>query len=371
MLKGFTKTAFADELNHKKQLIVIGTGRRLMKADQYLSECLTSELQIYLVDNDEAKQGKKCQFAGRTLPVENWERVQNASPQDALLLITCLRYQDLLDQIEGNDHTKQLDVVCLAHLQGLDYEEFAMSKELPADMVRSSIQLIPKKLHYCWVGGKPLPDKNKYLIDGWHKMCPDYEIIQWDESNYDFEKIPYMKQAFERKVWGFVPDYARLDIVYEYGGIYLDTDVELLRSFDDLLYQDGFAGFEYADSVNMGQGFGAKAHHPMIKILRDDYLDRSFLNEDGTEDLTASPVIQTAALVKNGLITNGEYQVVRGLTIYPEKMFCAKNIHTMCIQIKDYTHSIHHFDGSWATEESRMMNQELSRRMGAFIKDNR
>lgn len=371
MLKACSKKAFINELKKKKTLLVIGTGRVLQYANDYLKDAIPNELEIHLIDNDKTKQGSLLSFGGKTLPVEGWSTVERMADEKTFAFITCAKYEELLEQLQNNTKTSCMDVTCYSLMPGMDFEEFAMSKELPSDMVRSDKQLIPKKFHYCWLGGKPLPDKNKYLIDGWHKMCPDYEIIKWDESNYDFTKIPYMKQALEQKIWGFVPDYARLDIVYQQGGIYLDTDVEIIKPFDDLLYQEGFAGFEYATSVNLGQGFGAMPHHPMIKEMRDDYENRSFLLEDGTPDLTASPVLQTEVLVKNGLITNGEYQVIGGLTIYPEKMFCAKNIHTMCIQVKEYTHSIHHFDGSWATEEAKEWNRELEKTMSAFIKDNR
>ena len=102
--------------------------------------------------------------------------------------------------------------------------------------------MIPKKIHYCWFGGNPLPELAIRCIESWKKYCPDYEIIRWDESNYDVTKNKYMYQAYENKRWGFVPDYARLDIIYNYGGIYLDTDVELLNSLDDLLDQKCFLG---------------------------------------------------------------------------------------------------------------------------------
>ena len=94
--------------------------------------------------------------------------------------------------------------------------------------------MIPKKIHYCWFGGNPMPEKDKKCIESWKRYCPDYEIIRWDESNYDVSKNRYMKEAYEEKKWGFVPDYARLDIIYNEGGIYLDTDVELVKNLDDL-----------------------------------------------------------------------------------------------------------------------------------------
>lgn len=104
--------------------------------------------------------------------------------------------------------------------------------------------MIPKKIHYCWFGGNPLPDSAKSCIASWRKFCPDYEIIEWNESNYDVNKIRYTQQAYACRKWSFVSDYARLDIIYQHGGIYLDTDVELLRPLDSLREYEGFMGFE-------------------------------------------------------------------------------------------------------------------------------
>ena len=117
--------------------------------------------------------------------------------------------------------------------------------------------MIPKKIHYCWFGSGELPDKDKKNIENWKKLCPDYEIIRWDESNYDYKKNKYMKQAYKSKKWGFVPDYARLDILYHHGGIYLDTDVELVRNLDILRYQRAFCGVEKWGNINLGGCSGA------------------------------------------------------------------------------------------------------------------
>ena len=132
--------------------------------------------------------------------------------------------------------------------------------------------MIPKKIHYCWLGNNPLPPLAKKCIATWRKYCPDYEIIRWDESNYDFSTHPYMKQAFDARKWGFVPDYARLDIVHKCGGIYLDTDVELIRPLDDLLNNKCFMGFETAFSVALGLGFGAEAGHEMLQKMIPRYI---------------------------------------------------------------------------------------------------
>ena len=148
--------------------------------------------------------------------------------------------------------------------------------------------MIPKKIHYFWIGGKSMPEKNKTCVESWKKFCPDYEIIEWNESNYDFSECTYMAQAYEAELWGFVPDYARLDIICREGGIYLDTDVELLKSLDDLLSCKAFMGFENRKSVAPGLGFGAEPGNEILKQMRDLYHSFSFYNENGTPNIAPS-----------------------------------------------------------------------------------
>ena len=164
-----------------------------------------------------------------------------------------------------------------------------------------------------------------------------------------------MRQAYEAKKWGFVPDYARLDIVYEYGGIYLDTDVEMLRSFDELLEQDGFMGFENTGDgeyfVNCGHGYGAVPHHEVIRTARDLYDTISFLNADGTPNLLASPHFTTQALREFGLVQENRDQQLPGMTVYASDVLCPKNFRTGKIKKTPRTVSIHHFTASWVDEK--------------------
>lgn len=213
--------------------------------------------------------------------------------------------------------------------------------------------MIPKKIHYCWLGGNPLPESAKKCIRSWQKFCPDYEIIEWNEINYDFTKQAYMKQALEAKKWGFVPDYARLDIVYQHGGIYLDTDVEMVKSFDDLLYLSGFAGFETAEYVALGLGFGAEKGNPLIKKLMESYDNLCFIHEDGQLNLTASPELNTETLEENGLIRNGQYQEIDGFAFLPPDYLCPKSLNDGFITKTKNTHSIHHYDASWYSKEQQ------------------
>lgn len=214
---------------------------------------------------------------------------------------------------------------------------------------------IPKIIHYCWVGGKPKPKSVLYCIETWKKFCPDYEIIEWNESNYDFTKNLYMKQAYEAKKWGFVPDYARLDIVYKYGGIYLDTDVELIKSFDEMLNHTAFMGFENTGDgeffVNCGHGFGAVPHHEIIGAARDIYDHIQFINDDRTYNMVPSPNYTTQILKKYGLIQENKDQQLHDMMVYASDVLCPKNFRTGEIHLSKRTLSIHHFTASWMDEK--------------------
>lgn len=223
---------------------------------------------------------------------------------------------------------------------------------------------IPKIIHYCWVGGNPKPQSVLYCIESWKRFCPDYEIREWNESNYDFSKNEYMRQAYEAKKWGFVPDYARLDIVYTHGGIYFDTDVELLQSLDPLLNQDGFMGFENTGDgeffVNCGHGFGAAPHNEVIRRARDLYDQVSFLNEDGTPNLLASPYYTTQSLRQIGLKQENKDQQLPSMMVYASDVLCPKNFRTGKVSRTSRTVSIHHFTASWVDEiiKAEMAHQQ-------------
>ena len=216
--------------------------------------------------------------------------------------------------------------------------------------------MIPKIIHYCWFGNSPLPPLAIKCIKSWRKHCPDYEIKEWNETNYDITKNKYMHEAYQNKKWGFVPDYARLDIIYKYGGIYFDTDVEVIKNLDALLQNEAYAGFESEDMVALGLGFAAKKEMSIIKELRDVYETIHFDNQDGTLNLTASPVYQTNILVKNGLITNNTMQIVNDMQIYPTEYFSPLKNELGVFLPKKNTYTIHHYMGSWLDGDKKKWN---------------
>lgn len=207
--------------------------------------------------------------------------------------------------------------------------------------------MIPKIINYCWFGGAEKPDSVKRCIDSWRNMCPEYQIIEWNEANFDVNFCDYCRQAHEMKMWAFVSDAARLKIIYDNGGIYLDTDVELVKSLDSLCLLEAFAGFQDNDLVATGLGFGAIKGHPVIKMLLDAYTNRPFKLEGGIFDRTPCPDVDTRTLLDIGLKRDGTLQELKGLTILPSEYLCPIDFKTGEFVMTENTISIHHFDGTW------------------------
>ena len=205
---------------------------------------------------------------------------------------------------------------------------------------------IPKIIHYCWFGGNPLPELAQKCIASWKKCCPDYEIKKWNESNYNVRKIPYTAQAYDAKKYAFVSDYARFDILYEYGGVYLDTDVELIKPLDELLKYGAFCGVEQPGALNAGLGMAAPEAMPIFREILDSYQSDKFINADGTFNLKTVVVRVSDILKKYGFSNTEEIQEVAGFRIYPKEYFCPKS-YLGEINLTENTYSIHHFDASW------------------------
>lgn len=234
--------------------------------------------------------------------------------------------------------------------------------------------MIPKKIHYCWFGGNKLPKEVKKCIKSWKKYCPDYEIIQWNESNFDINCNDFVKKAYENKSWAFVSDYARLKIIYEQGGIYLDTDVELLKNLDDLLSHTSFFGVQQADNqVNTGLCFGAeKGANIVNEMLKEyDYIEFDIHNKEQI----ICPILNTKALFNYGFVFSDEIQNIDNNYLYPPKYFDpiapgdSKNL------MNHKTYSIHHYSATWTKKGNRikrmiinLIGQERINRVKRIIK---
>lgn len=225
---------------------------------------------------------------------------------------------------------------------------------------------IPKIIHYCWFGGNPLPELAKKCIDSWKKFLPDYEIKEWNESNYDVRKIPYIDQAYEAKKYAFVSDYARFDILHQFGGVYFDTDVEVIKSLDKLLKQGAFAGVESAGALNAGLGIASPADTTIYKEILESYEKSEFLYKNGNMNLT-TVVDRVSNIFKlHGFTDENKIQIIEGVAVYPVDYFCPIDPNTGIMTITDNTYTIHHYAASW-TIPLRKKYMELRGKLAAKV----
>lgn len=218
--------------------------------------------------------------------------------------------------------------------------------------------MIPKVIHYCWFGRNPKPELLQRCIASWKRYCPDYKIIEWNEDNFDITQNDYAREAYEAKKWAFVTDYARLRIVYNHGGIYLDTDVEVIRPFDDLLDEPAFFGFEDNLSVNTGLGFGAEKGNPVVKAMLADYGDAHFRLPDGRLDKLPCPVRNTKSILHLLPHPYDGRAIIRTecATFYPAEYFCPLSSDGLTMKKTRHTYSIHWFSATWLSEEERIVH---------------
>ena len=190
-------------------------------------------------------------------------------------------------------------------------------------------------------------------IESWKKYCPDYEIVCWNEDNFDLTQNRYMREAYEAGKWAFVSDFARLKIIYDHGGIYLDTDVEIIKPIDPLLENNGFMGFDEKGIVATGLGFGAEAGNEIVGAFLRDYDDLPFVLADGSYDLTPCPDRNTAALKRLGMDTENTDQVFMGVKFLPREYLGPMDYYTGKKTITKHTYSIHHYCASWTSKVTK------------------
>jgi phage terminase large subunit-like protein len=213
--------------------------------------------------------------------------------------------------------------------------------------------MIPQVIHYCWFGKSPLPESAKKYIASWTTYCPGYEIRRWDETTFDVGQCRFSREAYASRYWAFVSDYARLRIILDHGGIYLDTDVELVKPLDSLLRYHAFFGFQHDRTIATGLGFGAMAAHRLVAALVKDYESSAFLQDDGQPALTPCPVRDSAVLQRLGVQLDGTFQERDGVAILPADYLCPKSYESGRVRCTDRTLAIHHYDASWHGESER------------------
>ena len=212
---------------------------------------------------------------------------------------------------------------------------------------------IPKVIHYCWFGRGKLPKLAEMCIESWKKFCPDYEIVCHNEDNFDINQNRYAKEAYEAGKWAFVSDYVRLKVLYDEGGIYLDTDVELIRPLDELIAGGGYMGFDDNGLVSTGLGFACEKGNKLIGTLLADYDDISFVLSDGNYDMMPCPDRNTKTMIELGFDVKNKMQNFMGIQILPEDYLCPIKYYTGKKRITKNTYSIHHFSATWISSTAK------------------
>ena len=342
----------------KARILMFGAGAiGQVSAPEILREYgLLSYVDCYL-DNDQSKWGAQLEVCGKNFEIKPPVYLEECKGA-AVILLNISRYTEVIRQLETMHCTEGMDcyIMPMMLLQNFCTEK---SKGAP---VFTDQALIPKKLHYMWLGKNPLPDNLQKCIESWKKYCPDYEIIEWNEDNYDIGKHIYMKHAYEAKAYGFVPDYARLDILYNEGGFYLDTDVELRRSIEDLRFQESFCGVEKWQIINFGGLSGSVKGHTMLKAFLDRRADVDFYHKDGSLNRNTCGFYDTGVALKYGYKINGETQCINGMNIFASDYFQPFDYMSGIINETENTYSVHWFNGGWLDEEMKAANEEAKQR---------
>ncbi len=212
---------------------------------------------------------------------------------------------------------------------------------------------IPRVIHYCWFGKGKMPAIAKKCIKSWKKYCPEYKIVCHNEENFDISENRYAKEAYDAGKWAFVSDYVRLKVLYDEGGIYLDTDVEIIKPIDDLIKETGYMGFDDNGVVATGLGFACQKGNELVGSLLADYNDISFIRPDGTFDITPCPDRNSETLKKLGMDLENQDQIFMGIHMLPEDYLCPMKYYTGEKIITKNTYSIHHFCASWISATSK------------------
>lgn len=341
-----------SELVVSKGIICYGIGREFERIISCYYDYDWVKRITMLVDGNPNLAGKLKKIGDKSYKISEVDELLHSNLQNSVILITTLAYSEIIEKLDSYKELLDVDAYIFYFMFGIpdSKHDFVGKKETE--------YIIPPIIHYCWFGNKKIPDTYKKYMETWSKFCPNYEIRKWDENNCNIDEVPYTKEAYSVCKYGFVPDYFRLKIIYEYGGIYLDTDVELLKSLDPLRCVPAFCGMQYPGEVAFGLGFGAVKGHPVIKAMLDSYIDRHFILENGEMDLTPSPIFQTNDFIKMGYCPKPYYQEKNGMAVYPVDVLSPKNVHTGELLISDRTVAVHHFDGSWIDSEKRRKRED-------------
>lgn len=344
-------------IKQNRSIVIFGAGViGTVTAPEVLQQHGLLKRLLFYVDNSSNMWGKKLHVRDRMIEIMPVDKLSEMKENVAVILAIS-RYTEALEQLQEISCQNQMTcyfmpMMCIHNFcNGVSKGEPVLTKQ----------PCIPKTIHYMWLGKKEIPINLQKCIESWKQYCPDYEIVRWDESNYDISKNKYMEEAYKAGAYGFVPDYARLDILYRYGGIYMDTDVEVIRNLDALLYQEAFCGVEKWQVINFGGCSGASKENPIILEFLNERQGISFLNVDGSQNKNTCGYYDTRIALRNGYRINGRTQNILGMNIYAYDYFHPYDYMSGQTLKTENTYTIHRFNGGWLDEEMKAANENAAK----------
>lgn len=343
---GVTIEGFIEQIQGmNKKIICYGAGLVALSTEHIFENANIANRVHAFVDRDNKKAGTSVNYNNREISIIGIDELIKLDLSDKVLLLTLEVFGSVIEELDKYSELSQLPCYIFTELNK-SYIASCAHADLFSN-ANISVQ-IPKVIHYAWLGEGEKPTEILECIDSWKKQCPDYEIVCWNEDNYDVYQNRYMRESYKAKKYAFTADFLRLDILYRHGGIYLDTDVKLLQSLDTVLHNQAFAVYlEWA--VPTFAICGCRAGLPIFKELRDN--PRStlpFLEPDGTYNQKISSYYEVDILEKYGFRKDFSPQTIKDLTMYPPQYFSISGRLGLCAPITERTIGVHYCYRTWA-----------------------
>lgn len=338
-----------ESRTREKKLIAAGPSQLLKLVATNFQNLGLHEKVAYFVDNDPDKQGKTFALLDNMIPIFPVEKLWYEKMSDIVLLICSTAYAlEIYRQLEAVEVLQETACFFLPYMIA---ERSDNNRKNLLDMENDTRKQIPKIIHCFWFSKEKKDALSIKCMESWKKACPDYQIVEWNADNYDVEKNPYMLKAYEMRKWAFVSDYARLDIIYQMGGFYLDFDVELFRSLDCLCRHEFVIGYGPYRDIEAA-AFGAVAGNGFTKRLIDIYTGRNF-NWEKVIAGDIQPVYLNRFFSSQGFAIDGRYQEKDGVCIYPKEVFSDRNPFTEEVHKGEFALGVHHCAGGWWSKKDK------------------
>lgn len=339
-----------EDIVHKRKVICYGAGMVAHHIGYILKQYGILDNILFFVDKDPYKKNTQISLENLSFDIKPIDELYKQEYENVILLITCENYEDIVLQLKKDNKIYINDICAYTQLNNEIVREAieSDSASIMDEMYQPVMEyLIPANIHYCWFGNSEIPEEHKEYIAYWKQRCPEYKFYYWNESNYDINQCQYIKEAYESRHYAFVTDYVRMDVVYRYGGIYLDTDVELLKSFDSLRRYRAFFTYGRWPAVNSGSGFGATKGNKIIKEMRDN--PRSYIHfklSNGRYNKTTNCLYESEILKKYGFKMDFSTQIINDVKIlspkyFPSSLYLKENC------IPNTAIALHKDAGSW------------------------